>query len=180
MFTKLVCFDFDGTLFYTPEPDNGRDIWEKETGTIFPGSGWWANPESLNTNIFYIPINEWVYSYYKKYIEDNSCYVFLASGRLKKLENKVLEILELNNIKFKPSWDSKTGVYCNTGGKTLKFKLDLFSKKISENPEVSEFIIFEDRSEHILNFIEWAKEQKIKVTIIDVINKKKFQNVTSK
>ena len=32
MITKLVAFDFDRTLFATPDDITGKTIWEKKTG----------------------------------------------------------------------------------------------------------------------------------------------------
>jgi hypothetical protein len=34
--------------------------------------------------------------------------------------------------------------------------------------------MYDDRHEHLDKFVEWGKYQKIKVTIIDVINKKQL------
>lgn len=34
--------------------------------------------------------------------------------------------------------------------------------------------MYDDREEHIKKFIEWAKTQTINITIIDVINNKKY------
>ena len=40
------------------------------------------------------------------------------------------------------------------------------------NQKANELIMFDDRHEHLYKFVEWGKLQPIKVTIIDVINKK--------
>ncbi len=103
---------------------------------------------------------------------DPESYTFLATGRIKKLENRVLDVLNLHDIKFKPAHDNELGVYCNTGGETFNFKKYLFEKKIRENPKVEELIMFDDRQEHLHKFVEWRRTQPIQITIIDVINKK--------
>ena len=167
MITKLVCFDFDSTLIHTPTPETGRIEWEKKTGMSFQGKGWWGNPESLNLEVFHPPVNQWVYNKYIQETANPEAYVFLATGRLSRLERHVLKILELHDIEF-------DDVFCNTGGDTFKFKCYLFEKIINKYPKATEFTMYDDRHEHLVEFINWAKKQPIKVNIIDVVNKKQI------
>jgi hypothetical protein len=164
MFKKLISFDFDGTLIHTPVPETGKPEWERKTGLSWAGRGWWGQKDSLNTNIFYIPVNQWVYNQYEKYKSDDDNYVFVATGRLKRLEPQVQKILSLNDI--------DCDLYCNTGGDTFDFKCNLFKSLMKSNPKADELIMFDDRQEHLKEFVTWAKRQPIKVTIIDVVNKK--------
>lgn len=163
MIKKLASFDFDGTLIHTPTPEGGRPEWERATGLSWQGRGWWGNPESLNTKIFYPPVNQWVYDKFLQYQSDDSNYVFIATGRLKKLEPHVKRVLKLHDI--------DCDLYCNTGGDTFNFKCYLFESLIKKYRSADELIMFDDRHEHLHKFVEWAKRQPIKVTIIDVINK---------
>lgn len=167
MYKRLVCFDFDQTLINTPEPEYGKPEWERITGQKWLSKGWWGNPESLNLDVFQPPINGWVYQQYQKEISQPDSYVFLATGRLNKLKKQVVDILDFHNIKF-------NDIFCNTGGDTFTFKCKLFEKIISENLEAKEFTMYDDREEHLERFVEWAKEQPMKVNIIDVINKKQL------
>ena len=48
------------------ETEEGEKVWKEKTGTDWPYSGWWGRPESIDPEIFYIPLNQWVY---KKYLE---------------------------------------------------------------------------------------------------------------
>lgn len=166
-YTKIYVFDFDKTMCHTPEPETGRDVWEKATGLSFQGRGWWGNAESLNTDIFYIPVNDWVYKKYLEVINDENAYVILCTGRLIRLETHVRKILKNNELEFHD-------VFCNTGGETFNFKKYLFEKIIKENPDAVEFTMYDDRHEHLGKFVEWAKIQPIKVNVIDVINKKQL------
>lgn len=168
MYNKLISFDFDGTLIHTPTPETGKPEWEKKTKQSWPGRGWWGSQESLNINVFHPPVNQWVYSQFEKYQLDESNYVFIATGRLIRLEKQVQDVLGLHDI--------VCDLFCNTGGDTFNFKCHLFETLIKSNPKADELIMFDDRHEHIVKFIEWAKMQSIKVTIIDVINKKTFTN----
>ena len=59
---KLVSFDFDKTMCFTPEPEEGKVIFKNKTGLDWPHRGWWGRSETLNLEIFSIPINQYVYS----------------------------------------------------------------------------------------------------------------------
>jgi len=163
MIDKIISFDFDSTLIHTPTPVEGIPEWERKTGLSFQGRGWWGNPESLNLNVFYPGLNAWVYKYYEKYISDENAYTFVATGRLKRLESNVKKVLDL--------YDIDCDVFCNTGGETFNFKRRLFETMIKEIPTAKELIMFDDRELHLIEFEKWAKTQKIKITIVDVIHK---------
>lgn len=167
MHKRLICFDFDQTLIDTPEPESGKPQWERITGQKWLSKGWWGNPESLNLDVFQPPVNRWVYNCYKKEISEPDTYVFLATGRLEKLKKQVLDILEFHDVKL-------DDVFCNTGGDTFTFKCKLFEKIISDNPDAEEFTMYDDRQEHLSRFADWAKNQSIKVNVIDALNKKQI------
>lgn len=160
---KLVSFDFDDTLFDTPKPEDGKDVWKEKTGTEWPHKGWWGKAETLDMNIFDIKLNGFVHDEYLKYFGADN-HVILATGRLDSrkvsLKNEVNAILDANKLSF-------DGVYLNTGIDTFDFKSRLFEKLIDE-VKPTEFIMFDDREEHIDRFAEWAKGQKCDVLIYDV------------
>ena len=169
---KLICFDFDKTMVHTMEPEEGRKIWHREKGEDFPHpTGWWAKPESLDLKVFYPAINGWTYKHYLEAIADDNNYVFMATGRLERLQKQVQDILDFHGLVF-------DDVFCCWGGETFKFKTKLFEQIIKKNPNAEEFIMYDDRHDHLVKFAEWAKDVedrfKIKVTIIDVINKKQY------
>jgi hypothetical protein len=167
MIKKIVCFDFDGTLVNTPTPESGKPVWEKETGLSWAGRGWWGNPESLNLKVFgHIPTNGWVHKKYLEAISDPETYVFIATGRLKRLENHVQKILDSHGI--------DCDLFCNTGADTFRFKCNLFQDMIRKFPKAESFTMYDDRQEHLTEFVEWAKRQPIDINIIDVINKKQI------
>ena len=172
MIKKLICFDFDKTFIHTMEPEEGRKIWLKEKGENFPHpTGWWGKKESMDMTVFYPAINMWTHKKYTEYIADEENYVFIATGRMDKLKQEVQAILDFHNLKFHD-------VFCNWGGETFKFKTKLFESIIKKNPKATDFILYDDRYEHLVKFVEWAheieKNFKIKVSIIDVINKKQL------
>lgn len=166
---KLIAFDFDKTLIHTMEPEEGRKIWLRERGENFPHpTGWWSKKESLDTSIFYPAMNMWTYNKYTEAISDEENYVFIATGRMDKLKNEVQAILDFHDFKFHD-------VFCNWGGETFKFKTRLFEQILRKNPKATDLIIYDDRHEHLVKFVNWAAEvektTKTKITIIDVINK---------
>lgn len=165
MSKKIYAFDFDGTLFFTPEPEEGKKIFKLVTEIDWPHRGWWSKKETLDLNIFSIPINPWVYREYLRSISEGSM-VILATGRMEKLRNDVENILNSNNLSFDE-------VHLNPGMDTFLFKAKLFERLINKhNPEV--LVMYDDRVEHLIKFREWAKTQPCRIDIIDVNRKIKL------
>jgi len=165
-YKRLISFDFDDTLCHTPKPEDGKKIWFEKTGTVWPYTGWWGKKESIDMDVFDIPVNQWVYQKYLESISDPDNYVILATGRLKKapgMVEGVEKILNFHNLSFDE-------IYLNWGGDTFNFKTTLFEQLI-EKLGVQEFIMFDDRQEHLVKFEEWASEHHVDVTVVDVINK---------
>ncbi len=171
-YKRIFCFDFDKTLVHTMEPEEGRKIWLKETGEMFPHpTGWWSKSESLDLKKFYHAINGYTHKFYQEAMEEEDSYVILATGRLDKLKTEVQAVLDFHDLKF-------DDVYCNTGGETFKFKTRLLESILRKNLKATDLIIYDDRHEHLKKFVTWSKlmNEKFKttITIIDVINKKQL------
>jgi hypothetical protein len=125
----------------------------------------------LDCEIFDIPLNKWVYDKYLNATSDSDNYVIMATGRIRKLKTQVDILLN----KFNLSFDE---VHLKSGpGDTLFFKTRLFESLILEHSP-QEFVIYDDREEHLEKFYIWATTQPCDITIIDVVNKieKKFKN----
>lgn len=164
---KLISFDFDDTLVHTPLPQEGKKIWKEKTGEDWPHRGWWSKPESLDTEIFDIPLNKKIHKRYQQAIKDPDNYVILATGRIEPLKNEVYEILGDYGLSFDET-------HLNPGTDTFEFKSNLFAKLIYElQPE--EFIMYDDRQEHLVKFVDWANAMPCKVTIIDAISGEEFK-----
>lgn len=164
---KLISFDFDDTLFKTPLPEDGKRIWKEKTGEDWPHRGWWSKPESLDMEIFNIPLSKKIYKKYLKAVSDPDNYVVLATGRIKPLEDEVMLILDKYGINFDE-------IHLNPGIDTYDFKSELFAKLINEL-EPEEYIMYDDRQEHLVRFKEWAKTLPCKVTIVDAISGEEFE-----
>lgn len=165
---KLISFDFDDTLVHTTLPAEGKQIWKEKTGEEWPHRGWWSKPESLDMEIFDIPLNKKIYRRYQKAISDPNNYVILATGRVAPLKDEVDIILNHYGLEFDET-------HLNPGIDTFEFKSNLFAKLIYElQPE--EFIMYDDRQEHLVRFVQWAKHMPCKVTIIDAISGEEFKS----
>lgn len=163
--TKLICFDLDDTLCHTMKPEEGKPLWKEKTGQDWPHRGWWSKPETLDLDIFDTKVNPYVYEEYLKAVSDPDNYVICATGRVEKLRPEVEALLSKLNLAF-------DAIYLNTGGDTFTFKCRLFEKLIRKLG-VNEFIMYDDRYEHLVEFEKWAKTIDCRITIIDVKNKTK-------
>ena len=160
MIEKVVIFDFDGTLCWTPGLEECRKVWLEKTGNVWPYVGSWGRKESLDLDIFHIPVNPFVYKKYLEAIADTNTYTVLATGRLLKLRREVEKVLNLNNLSFDQ-------VEFNPGMDTFRFKSQLFENLINKyRPEI--FTMYDDRHEHLVEFEKWARFQDCVVEIIDV------------
>lgn len=175
MFNKLICFDFDGTLIHTPEPEIGKPIWERKTGLKWK-KGWWSNKESLNPDYWDFPKVEFTWDYFVDACKQKDTFVFVATGRLQKLHGDVERILNINGIPYRNNYQGFgiDKLYCNPGINTFQFKTELFENIIRKNPGARNFTMFDDRQEHLPMFKEWAKNQPIEVSIFDVMNATKI------
>ena len=121
---RLVCFDFDDTLFNTPKPEEGKPLFLEKTGNIWPHRGWWGKSETLDLDIFDIPLNKWAHDKFLEFSEKSENFVILATGRLKKVDGmreNIDRIFKKNEIEFDE-------VHLNWGGDTLHFKMKLFEQ----------------------------------------------------
>lgn len=187
---KLYSFDFDGTLFFSPTPEDGKPLFKLKTGKDWPHIGWWSKSETLDPKIFYVAKNEWMYRKYLEASSEDDSASILATGRLNKVANmreNIYDILNNNNITFdelmtipkteKYPINGENGVYLNWGSDTLIFKKRLFEKLIKLT-KCELFTMYDDRKNHLIEFKEWAKKQKCNITIVDSISKKEetFKN----
>lgn len=148
---NIVIYDFDSTLFRTPEKnDENMKLWKKKTGIDWKG-GWWGNKESLNFNVFDINPIDYVYESALKDIQDYDTYTILLTGRIIKLENHVKDLCS----KFKLNFDR---YYFNNTNDTLTFKLSVLQRLKEEFKDTEKFIMWEDRIEHIPHFISWGEK----------------------
>jgi hypothetical protein len=111
-------------------------------------------------------MNQWVYREYLKAMS-NDHFVILATGRMESLRKEVQSILTNNNLEFDE-------VHLNPGMETFLFKSKLFENSIKKHKAIS-LTMYDDRSEHLTKFKEWAKTQDCEINIIDINRKIKLE-----
>lgn len=166
MIKTLYCYDFDGTLVHSPTPHEGKQTWKRETGLDWPYNGWWGKSESLDSSVFYVPKNEWVYQRYLESISEEDSYNIMATGRLQKvpgMRDNVEKILNQHNLSFDE-------VHLNNIGDTFRFKIKLF-EDLMKKTKCEHFVMYDDRHEHLVKFNHWAKNHKKAITVVDIVNK---------
>lgn len=147
---KISIFDFDKTLVRTPELEEIKKVYKEKTGKEWPYVGCWSKPESLDMEIFNIPLIKDTAIDYSNELLNETTLMVMVTGRLRRLEKEVKKILKSHNLVFDE-------YHFNTGGSTLKGKLNTFTKLIEKYPQVKEVELWEDRLEHIPYFEQWGK-----------------------
>lgn len=160
LITKLAVWDFDGTLLNSPLPTTGKDIYKEKTGNIWPHKGWWSKEDSLNPNIFDIPVIEPVIKAYEHEKTNPNTLNVMLTGRIKRLSNHVEALLKANGLTFDKH------IY-NMGGQTIDSKLKSLDELLVEYPNVTSVLLTDDRQEHIPAFEAWCTKQKESGRITD-------------
>lgn len=150
----LHLWDFDGTCVYSPEPTEGKIIYEQQTGKKWPHVGWWSKLESLDPNIFYIPINQYVKNLYDEAKKQENSYNVLATGRIKIFKPHVENILLNHGYHFDE-------LHFNYMRDTQTFKLKLFTDLVNDLKPLY-VDIYDDRNEHVPGFLKFVQDLKDK------------------
>lgn len=144
--TKIAVYDFDGTLFRSPEKP---ESWAE---------GWWGNPVSLNPPV--VPEapgvgwwNDSVVQRAKDDIANGDVFAVLLTGRLaKKFTARVKDLLAHAGLKF-------NRLYLAPGGDTEAYKLRVLGELLSEFPTVTGVDIWEDRANHLAKFADFVESK---------------------
>ncbi len=131
---RLCCYDFDGTLMNSPEPELGKKIWKEKTGQDYPHVGWWSRKESLNTDVFDIKPFPNIFSKLKKDVADPNTSTIILTSRIEKLRPELENILKLNNIHVDDLITKKDS----------DDKGDVILKIATYNPDLQEIDVYDD------------------------------------
>lgn len=96
--TELHLYRFDGVLFDTPTPDEGKRIWEDITGLQWPNMGWWTEAESLDTDIFDIRTIDQTLIHFRESDIQQHVKTVVWTERQKKLKTRVAAIIKHEDI----------------------------------------------------------------------------------
>ena len=133
MIRCLYIFDFDGTLFNSPEPP---DWWKDKTA-------WWSDPQSmLPPCLPREPSAEWwiepTVKDFKKATEDNEIYNVLLTGRESaQFTTRVKELLRQKGLQF-------DDVRLLDQEDTQTFKVEQINRILKEYPSIERVEMWED------------------------------------
>ena len=149
--TKLAVFDFDSTIVNTPLPDEGRITYKAKTGQEWPHKGWWGQADSLDIDIFDMPVVDHVVADYQRERANPNTLTVLLTGRMSKLGDLVKRVLDSKNLHFDE-------YHFNTGGSTDVVKINTLNSLLDKYPSVEVVELSDDRLDHIPKFEEWGKQ----------------------
>ena len=145
---KLSIFDFDGTLILTPigSPEN-KQTWADYYGKPWLYRGWWGREESLDTDVWDMPVVKEVFDDYQKEVKNPNTVMVLLTGRLVKQGDLVRQIVNDRGYHF-------NHYLFNTGTETLRNKITHILNLLTKYPSVREIEMWDDRPAHFEKFQE--------------------------
>ena len=138
-------FDFDGTLFRSPE----RPLWWTE-------KVWWDHPSSLDEPVVPAhPHTDWwnaeVVGRAFDALSNFDTLVFVCTGRPERIfHSRVHELLNQVGLEF-------PHVYLSPGGNVPQYKMDVISRLLHKHPTIRGVSIWEDRLEHLREYSDWVE-----------------------
>lgn len=156
---RLVIYDFDGTLFRSPDKEQGSRSYKAVMNFDWPHQGWWGRLESLTPPVVPArPDASWfiqpVLEAQRRDVASGDATVVLMTGRPFKLKQRVLEILRAEGLNFDDHFfhDSPG----NEGDTTLDAKVNRIGRLLG--PSVQRLEIWEDRDGQIEGFNRFKSE----------------------
>lgn len=170
---RCVIYDFDGTLFLSPDRESGEVLYLEGTGSTWPYQGWWGRIESLMPPVVPDPIPHDLLvastvEAYRKDCADTDTNLVLMTGRPFKARKRVQEILDHFDLKFHAY--HYRGMKGQKGRDTLEIKLNIIESELL-HPKLEILEIWEDRPEHTSAFLDHAKRRwrHLSVVVHDVL-----------
>lgn len=182
--SRVVIYDFDGTLFNSPDREAGELAYLEATGNTFPFPGWWGRLESLMPPVIpEKPGEEWLVketiAAYREDAKDQNSELILMTGRPFKNRHRVLEICGCFDLNFHAHYFR--GQPGQKGRDTLEIKANFIQEDLI-HPELEILEIWEDRPEHVSEFLNLSKRWKSKnsnhlrqIIVHDVISGKNLE-----
>jgi len=202
-YTRLVIVDFDDTLVYTPTPEKGMPEYEKTTGKPwkipdketavqhgfdpkFRRIGWYGREETLKFDRTSEKLNQDVANTLKLLQSNPQTHTVIMTGRHAALGNTVKDIVSHYGVHadeyyFKAQKDLTNHPEYPKSNDTFDYKAFVIIKKLmKESVEILE--IFEDRAEHVNQFLQLGKNLKeiwknLKTVIVHDVRSKKNYSV---
>jgi len=137
---RLIFMDFDGSLYDSPEPLEGKEIWKEKKGEDYPHIGWWSKPESLDPDVFDIRPFPKLMEIITKGIHDSNAYVIILTNRMSKLRPEMEKLLALNNIQV-DELDMKEKNRMTKGDRIMTY--------VEKDEDVTEVSVYDDRANEL-------------------------------
>ena len=164
---RAVVYDFDNTIWHSHDRESGMQLYLKEMKVRWPHVGWYGRIETLQYPFVAYPVDEKylvteVFNQYKidKGREDTN--IYLMTGRPLKMKSHIVELLNKVGMTF-------DRYFFKTNFKdTIIEKLKNISDEII-HPDLEILEIWEDRSEHVDEFLKESRNnwiEKLKTIVI--------------
>ena len=163
--TKLFLFDFDGTLFHTPDPVEGRAEYKRLTGHSWPHPhGWMRWAESLLPPLRSQPGP--ALPHFHECFHQSGSLTVLVTGRIPPTSNAVKEVLHHHLVYpekyfFKDSPMEKES--------TPAYKVRIIQQLLREYPDVNHVKVFDDLDDVLTAMNKLARnyQDRIRFEVID-------------
>jgi len=158
--TNLAIFDFDGTLFRSPDRPSW---WDDAMNAVGSKRNWWANAYSLNRPcVPDEPGPEWwvqpTVRAAKKAISDPDTWAILMTGRAEKFfRYRVPELLKQAGLNFDE-------VHLNPGMDKGQFKRRIILERLARWPDIDQVDIWDDDLDDLKLFVKTVQDVGRKVT----------------
>lgn len=143
---SLKVFDWDGTLFRSPERP---DWWWTEK--------WWTDPATLSEPLVpETPGSDWwnekVCARARQSAQDPTCLTILVTGRQRMFHRRIHVLMKQARLRF-------DAVHLSDGSTTESFKLAVLKSYLDRFPSIRDVSIWEDRAPHLKMFVSWVESQ---------------------
>jgi len=138
--TKLSVFDFDGTLFKSPEkPEGYKGNWWIEAKSLNPP----AVPKKPNDSFWNMDVVESA----KRELSDPKNCVILMTGRVDQFfEDRINELIKQKSLNFKHTWLNQFG------RSTSEFKIEKMRMVLRDNPSIKTIEMWEDEPDKAADY----------------------------
>lgn len=160
---NLYVFDFDGTMFNTPNALDGRVRYEAMTGHSWPKRGFYGQSESLMAPLHVYPGP--ALADYRSHCSQTNSFTVIMTGRSHKVSTGVKSVLESYGI------EPDRLILKDMGYSTSDYKVQAIKKLLLEFPTVNCVKLWDDLCENLSAFSELKKAHRdVNWEIIDALS----------
>jgi uncharacterized protein (UPF0248 family) len=171
--TRLYLFDFDDTLFSTPDARTGRQLYENFTGRKWKRKGWFTWPESLLPPLKAVPGP--VLATFRDHIGQAGSITAILTGRNERTKPGVDHVLECYGVYpekliMKPD-DTDEG--------TPVFKARIVQQLLNEHPNITLVKFWDDNTRNLAAIHRLSLSSAFKHIQFDIVDATKMIQTTA-